>query len=152
MTDEQLAEWQRLFDAATPGKWIVKTDVTTIHGSHFINPGVWGDDGITFICDCGTGSRVDTDAAFIVAAREAVPALIAEVRRLKTELATARMYSTVPPAFGSEGYADWMAAKDDREWAKQKRTEVTDPFNPDNPGYAAHIADQDDIGDYYELP
>jgi len=42
---------------------------------------------------------------------------------LQQELATARMYSTVPPKFGSEGYADWAAAREDREWQEQKRSE-----------------------------
>jgi hypothetical protein len=127
MNDEQLREWEQITAAATAGPWRVDDGKVEIHGSIFVNPGVWGgSDSVTAICDCGTGQGAADDAAFIVAAREAMPLLSAEVRQLRQDLATARMYSTLPPEFGSEGYADWAAAREDREWQEQKRSEVPD--------------------------
>lgn len=81
MTDEQLAEWERLAAAATPGPWeaipTVDADFATIKTRgklgwmqyHEYDPGIDA-----------------TDAAFVAAAREAVPALVAEVRRLREAL------------------------------------------------------------------
>jgi hypothetical protein len=70
MTDEQLAEWQRLADAATPGPWRYR--------------------GIYVGTDAGlvASAELPLHAAFIAASRTAVPALIEEVERLRDEIVT----------------------------------------------------------------
>lgn len=90
ITAAQLAEWDRLGRAATPGPWHHgETDgqeaitASDSYGLLAMEPtassaasGSWsiygGDDAVA-------------DFAFIAAAREAVPALIAEIRRLRGE-------------------------------------------------------------------
>jgi hypothetical protein len=77
MTPEQLATWRQLADAATPGTWAVDyiSNLVSTDDQETIDNGwqqiceFWGDD----------------DAAFIAAARTAVPALLAEVERLTAE-------------------------------------------------------------------
>ena len=64
--DEKMAEWARLSEAATPDR----------PGEHFE---VWHNS------DRG-GCLREEDGAFFVAARSAVPALLAEVERLRTAL------------------------------------------------------------------
>jgi hypothetical protein len=82
MTDEELARIEALANAATPGKWQAnamhwgQADVTT--------PDAAGDIGIngvrhSRIVDLTTFQN----AFFIAAARDAVPALVAEVKRLR---------------------------------------------------------------------
>ena len=67
LNDEQLNEWQRLADEATPGPWRLR--------DFFALTRVVG------VADMNSSEN----AAFIAAARTAVPALIEEVRRLTTE-------------------------------------------------------------------
>ncbi len=73
MTDERLAELERLADAATPGPWEPLTPAS----------GKW-------VCSLAPGAigmawrrNHTNDAAFVAAARTAIPELIAEVRRHK---------------------------------------------------------------------
>ena len=86
ITREQLDAWEELAKAATPGPWGVSTG--------------YGEDSAEAVCmapgvrnylldvvvrsgrDGGTDNTVE-DAAFIAAAREAVPALIARVKELE---------------------------------------------------------------------
>jgi hypothetical protein len=86
-TEQQLDEYAQLANAAYVGPWrndqtqddtaVVYAPATTEKGSEYAH--------VLFGADWGT----DADAAFIAAARTAVPALVAEVRRLRAELATA---------------------------------------------------------------
>lgn len=88
-TDEQLAAWQRLADAATPGKWWFDT---------------YGRSAIVFagkksprtVCSIEDEEPNDEDigrawvravGAFIACARDAVPVLIAALRRERAEVA-----------------------------------------------------------------
>lgn len=74
ITPEQLAEWQRLADAATPGLWYTDREY------------VRDDESLTVVCCIGVKTSPLEDmrnAAFVAAARVAVPALIAEVYRLQ---------------------------------------------------------------------
>lgn len=78
---EQLEQWRRLVEAATPGPWkdVILPDE---HG----RPDRW------LIMSASHGEIADSfgidtaDTAFIAAAREAVPALLTEVERLQREL------------------------------------------------------------------
>jgi hypothetical protein len=80
MTPEHLAELERLADAATPGPWTTGTGTNGLHpwevvtSPHLPAVEMHGDDATAV-----------ADAVFIAAARQAVPALVAEVRRLARE-------------------------------------------------------------------
>ena len=76
LTSEQLAEWWRLADAATPGP-------LTHHGNHVYSEKDADLQRHAFFEDAA-------DAALYVAARSAVPALLDEVERLRGELAGAQ--------------------------------------------------------------
>jgi len=86
MTPEQLATWRQLADAATPEGWSVEEtcgDTTSVL--------FWNDDEKYY--DSLAIKVSQADAAFIAAAREAVPALLdtvaerdAEIARLSTAL------------------------------------------------------------------
>jgi hypothetical protein len=84
-TPEQLAEWRALADEATEGPW----EHITGRSSHRLLAAVTAPNVAT-----GDGSVIAVtvevlapDAAFIAATREAVPALIAEVERLRSKVA-----------------------------------------------------------------
>lgn len=76
MTDEQLREIEQRANVATLGPWVFVP--------HFNC--VWHESsaGAGHICDVPDGDERDNDMNFIAAARSDVPALIAEVRRLKS--------------------------------------------------------------------
>ncbi|MBK9497389.1 MAG: hypothetical protein IPO08_23285 [Xanthomonadales bacterium] len=69
-TERQIAEWEKLSDAATPGPWgRAGTEVTA------------KSIGYASVCDTETDNdKMCENAAFIAAAREAIPALIADLR------------------------------------------------------------------------
>ncbi len=80
MTDDELTALESLANAATPGEW---------RAIPYAGPGPDGswqvDAPITCVADCFESDRPKADAAFIAAARTSVPALIAEVRRLRLD-------------------------------------------------------------------
>ena len=93
MTAEHLEQWRALADAATPGPWLPSHNVDAPSDGNWEpdNPEREGrGEGPTLV---GTYRDVkawaEADAAFIAAARDAVPALLAEVDRLRAELNTA---------------------------------------------------------------
>lgn len=71
-----VARWAALADAATPGPWWFDDKAGEVSGV----PDEWGD-GTDLVCEPN-----DESAAFIAAARTAVPALCAEVARLRAAL------------------------------------------------------------------
>lgn len=75
ITDEQLAEWEALAEGATEGPW----HVDDVLG--------WSIDGASGQYVAEVSGRHDPNAEFIAASREAVPALVAEVRRLREGIA-----------------------------------------------------------------
>ena len=85
MTNEELTRLDALAAAATPGPW--HTDADTC--PEYDDPAVMA--GKQWVCatsydtlSTSIGERdIKADAAFIAAARDAVPALVAEVRRLR---------------------------------------------------------------------
>lgn len=74
-TDAQLDAWERLAREATPGPWRwVERDGTSGGYVHLVDDG-----GFLY------GSCIPENGRFVAAAKEAVPALVAEVRRLRGE-------------------------------------------------------------------
>lgn len=88
VTEEQLAEWERVEKAATAGPWTwwtscsfrrLSSDATGKDGDVLAGDIQRSDGHPDVLCS-------DGDRAFIAAARTAVPALLAEVRRLRAEI------------------------------------------------------------------
>jgi hypothetical protein len=79
MTDAELTELEALCHAATPGPW--ECDIFGIPGVATKAPNRYRSKHID-----------ELNFAFIAAARTAVPALIAEVRKLREELEAADRY------------------------------------------------------------
>jgi hypothetical protein len=79
VTDTELSEYEALAAAATPGPWRAERDHLghwRITWPHSQNSSILRKQKVFS----------DEDVAFIAAAREAVPALVAEVRRLREAL------------------------------------------------------------------
>lgn len=78
MTQDELDRLEALAKAATPGPWYQVYEGSsdwTVYGP---------DDDVKSVANLHRWHQVECpDAAFIVAARDAVPALVAEVRRLR---------------------------------------------------------------------
>ena len=72
ITDEQLKKWRALADAATPRPWEYSPETYRLAISRWVD----------FSCPITVNHN---DGKFIAAAREAVPALIDEVERLREE-------------------------------------------------------------------
>lgn len=97
ITPEDLAKWQELCTAATPGPWVYKTsEFGEYTDSGFREERIVAPEGDFVLADAC--NLYDTDAAFIAAAREAMPRLIAEVQRCHSLLKKARLlgYSNGP--------------------------------------------------------
>lgn len=108
LTDQQLADIEARANAATPGPWC--TDSWEIYQGAEYQPGLSEWIGETCRADDSDGSR--NDAEFIAHAREDVPALLAEVDRLRTDLAE---YEPLTPQQCLAGkHADWFV---DSEYA-----------------------------------
>lgn len=88
IAQKQLDKWRRLADAATPGEWWLDFRQVFNGEVPYINVCVTTD--AADIAGLGEQEECQADAAFIAAAREAVPALLDEVERLRAELADAR--------------------------------------------------------------
>lgn len=87
MTEQRLAELEALANEATPEPWIWDGDECELRSPASIQAvldGEWWNTG-----DAGV-SVLPKNIAFIAAARTAVPELIAEVRRLRVGLESAR--------------------------------------------------------------
>lgn len=78
LTPEQLSAWRQITDKATDGPWIPELKGNTVQS--YSIPGVCH--GLKLNGGC--------DAAFVAAARTAVPALLDEVERLREENAALR--------------------------------------------------------------
>lgn len=91
---EQLAEWKRLAEEATPGPWRCECEPDYGHYVHAApgTPTFTGGDmsGTLITGEFGDSGETlgEADSHFIAAARTAVPALVAEVERLR-EIETA---------------------------------------------------------------
>jgi hypothetical protein len=85
---EQIAEWRRLADAATPGPWRALTDD---HGYKGIEHALWSGELNAMGSYVAEFMVTRADADFAAAAREAVPALIAALEAAHTQLAELRI-------------------------------------------------------------
>ena len=91
MTDEELAAIRARVDAASLGPWRVfqkwRLEVEDANGEQVADIGYIGyDDGP----DDETRRFMEADSAFIAASRQDIPALLAEVERLRAENAALR--------------------------------------------------------------
>lgn len=91
ITPEQMGEWKRLCEAATPGPWEAKD-----YGSEAEL--VCGRGGLYAYWIDPMGDFRAEDARFIAASRTALPALLAEVERLERRLYGERGRPTTPEA------------------------------------------------------
>lgn len=82
MTPQQRAELERLAAAATPGPWL---DVSH-HWPERAIPVITEEPATIAYAAAEEFTQREADAAFIAAARDAVPALLAENERLRTAL------------------------------------------------------------------
>lgn len=105
MTDEELVRIERLANNATPGPWTTEKPKANDDGwaTGVVIAATYGGQGIFakngkpartkptghVYADPPGGQMPAADQAFLAAGREAVPELIAEVRRLRGELARA---------------------------------------------------------------
>jgi hypothetical protein len=81
LTEQQLTDIETRANAATAGPWC--TDSWEIYQGTEYQPGA---EWIGETCRAGEMDDSRADAEFVAAAREDVPALLAEVRRLRAEL------------------------------------------------------------------
>jgi hypothetical protein len=79
ISDKDLDRWEKLASGATPGPW-GRED--SDNQSTMVTAGYEDDGAHRYVCDAGWADD-DRDVVFIAAARDAVPALCAEVRRLR---------------------------------------------------------------------
>lgn len=117
MTDEELTTLDALASAATAGPWQAAEghtyrDGRVEHTESFVRlPG--GDVALAEeVVDPATGEPSNANAAFIAASREAVPALIAEVRRLRGALGYSEQRVTMLRAELSEALDESRQALD----------------------------------------
>lgn len=74
-TQQQRQEWRELAEALVPGEWNVRPD------THLVVRGPW----IVVSVSLSDAAETQATAAFIAAAREAVPQLLADVDALQAE-------------------------------------------------------------------
>ena len=88
VTDADLVRWEALHEAATIAPWDVVADQHHAWGIEGGGDTVVGQ-AVGFDCRCA-GVLDEDDATFIAESRTALPALVAEVRRLRAALSTIR--------------------------------------------------------------
>lgn len=103
MTEEELAALEALTEAATAGPW--EWNDHDLHAVSVANDDPWdpASGQKIIVTDSGAYPPEKDDAAFIAAARTAVPALIAEVRRLR---AVEAKYETLGDLLGRRVHLD----------------------------------------------
>lgn len=81
--EETLARWERLTHAASVGPWEVEPE--GFIGGIYVEPTIHANGKTIASVRVGL-KRTNANSAFIAAAREAMPLLLAEVRRLRAAL------------------------------------------------------------------
>ena len=94
MTSEELDRLEKLCEGATKGPWTQDCQPSGACASKCYNEAVFSESVYPNIriadrprWDCGKSHQTFRDMVFIAASRDAMPKLIAEVRRLQKELA-----------------------------------------------------------------
>lgn len=85
MTDQELNDIEELTNAATPGPWYQRHDGWTVRQGAYEDE-VRGPIIAHTMTQGGDVEKQVNDSAFIAESRQFVPALIAEVRRLRERL------------------------------------------------------------------
>jgi sirohydrochlorin ferrochelatase len=116
MNEQELARLEALAAAATPGPW------NTYECRH--HSGGNGPSKVDYQVSCAKECVAwdmpsSSNAAFIAAAREAVPVLVAEVRRLREEMAEMR-----PVGMTSDDVADLLATACSPAEAEARRADA----------------------------
>lgn len=127
MTESELSALQALCDAATPGEWVRNETWGLVDAGCIVETATARGDPRLRIATL-SGAGIEADAAFIAAARTALPALIAEVRRLRKNHESTGLYVDggacearfALTALGNESVseADWIAGY--REWRRKQ--------------------------------
>lgn len=147
LTDEQLTEMERLAGAASPGPWSHRLELDPPDPGIDASPG-----GCVAHVQCHgnvntivrTGEEFShADARFIAATRDAVPALVAEVRRLREEIAGLKSIAAKPIDLPKDYFVPMCSLPGDvhdfgtvsnysKEWAAQQRAaaQAVPPFEP----------------------
>lgn len=122
VSDEQLTGWAALAEAATEGPWSAADEHGLLEGAEpawcvsRMQPGYEGmseTEGYLYDVAYTTGADEDPNARFIAAAREAVPALLAEVAQLREELQSQRdTLADQLEAKYYEAFGEWRRAVD----------------------------------------
>lgn len=99
MNDERLAEIEALAEAATPGPWLQSAHDDNDYPTYDLVCDFLQQEDMYLVAE---DMRVE-DAAFIAAARQAVPELVSEVRRLRAS--HARLTAGDP--YNDAGYCKW---------------------------------------------
>lgn len=81
MTPEELASIEALANSATPGPWRVDHSGDVVYDEPYV--------GVVGVAE----NLSEDDAAFIAAARQAVPTLVAEVKRFEFDLEEASAFA-----------------------------------------------------------
>lgn len=105
--------------AATRGPWLAASDNGRKTGIAVVGTAAARGTGQAIAVFAGTGGRRHQDAAFTAHAREDVPALLAEVRRLRERLAT--VYGDVAGRLGAAG--TWDDVRDVQSWLARQAAE-----------------------------
>lgn len=104
MTEQQLAAIEARANAATAGPWRADVGFSTIPDGPPEGVAVWcqtpGSEGDAVVADLGDYTDGPANGAFIANAREDVPALVAEVRRLRADVAERRLQAETLAAKG----------------------------------------------------
>lgn len=103
ITNDELDRLQAVCDAATPGPWEFLWPLHIVTKKMDMSQVATGD--VETICEAVD----ETDGEFLVAARTALPALIAEVRHLRTIFSPYTLYQVREILVVFEDYADDLA-------------------------------------------
>lgn len=138
VTEQQIAGWRNIAEAATPGPWSV--DESPYNFAVFAPHPVESGGTCIAVIDGGLSNDSRHDAAFIAASRTAVPALLAErdalaaeVQQLRAQLAGERALMNMVPGY-VQYLAKWRVGDGSfllfNEWVNQQIDDTPAPAAP----------------------